>query len=977
MFKFFLISAGFLSLFSWSSHAQLEVPAQWNHQVLHTENFEIVFNAEQRSLAEIYAQKLEVAHQLLKPHFKYFPSKTLVILNDKTDQTNGYATRIPYPHIMIYPVLPGPQESLGEYGDWILELLVHEYVHILNFEPAEGIPGFLRSIFGSILSPNLLLPQWWKEGLAVHFETKLSSGGRLRSTYQDAMLRSFVLESSLFNFDIAEINEAPPTWPRGMRPYLFGSVFWAHALQYKNDEVADELNRAHSRRMPYFIEAPATRYLGTSYENFYHQALSSLHQKVEAQIKILKTVTTSDGIPNQWQLKYTSLPSIHPKGHLMAFVGVDRKDKRSLKIFRKESQQTFFEGQEIRDIADEDKNLHGIKKQDQEAPPTGNISRASWFHDKNILVYDKIDFVNRIERYSDLYTYDVDNKKTDRLTFGLRAREASVSLDDKHIVYVKISSGQTELCEFEISTKQHQCFIKSQIGERISLPIYKSQQEIIYSLRRTQQGEALYIFNKDSKQAKELTLLGHSNFHATIDKENLYFLSATSGTYNVLATDLNELENPEQVLAKTHSLTSVLGYAFDATNGDLYYTEMTSHGPQIKLLPKASLLSLEQEGLPQVVPLYKEAYPTPEPISSLDSSVIKQEEDYNGLSYLLPRYWIPFLTTSSSTGGLVLEASTSGHDPLKKHTYAGTLSYDSLLGKTSINAQYINNSTNTPIGFATAESYSYLGNFENIITDRAHQLSVLPDTWRLVRDSALEVGWKYNERSFFDFEVKRNGPFVFLRWNNLSLGGDQISPEEGWATYVAATRYLPENEFLDHHQYQAGVTAYTSKWLPKRHAMMARLNLFHIPEKISDIYGAQSDAYTMDSNSPLPQYLLRGYNTGEFFGRSLASVNLEYRFPVTDIYRGSGTDPYFIKNIWAAVVVDGLSLEGRAASLEKGIYYPVTMNRQFWNYGGEAHLTTTLGYMFPISFVFGLYSAPDGVDGERLSSRFSLQISGF
>ncbi|WP_374032016.1 hypothetical protein [Bdellovibrio bacteriovorus] len=201
--------------------AQLEVPPQLKWKTLKTAHFEVIFNAEQQDLGYLYAEKLEKAYSELRSYFHSRPDKTIVIINDKTDVTNGYATRIPYPHIMAYPVLPGPEESLSDTGDWAFELLAHEYTHILTFEPANGIMKPLRAVFGTIIAPNILMPQWWKEGVAVEMETRLSDHGRLRSHYQDATVRAMVDAKTLRDFDIAEANENIYTWPQGARPYLF------------------------------------------------------------------------------------------------------------------------------------------------------------------------------------------------------------------------------------------------------------------------------------------------------------------------------------------------------------------------------------------------------------------------------------------------------------------------------------------------------------------------------------------------------------------------------------------------------------------------------------------------------------------------------------------------------------------------------------------------------------------------------------
>lgn len=112
----FLIGGIFCSI-AIQAKAQLEVPPQWVFQKMKTPHFEIIFNANQQELAHHYAEKLEEAYQKLAPFFSVRPENTIVVINDKTDVTNGYATRIPYPHIVAYPVLPSGQGSLADADD--------------------------------------------------------------------------------------------------------------------------------------------------------------------------------------------------------------------------------------------------------------------------------------------------------------------------------------------------------------------------------------------------------------------------------------------------------------------------------------------------------------------------------------------------------------------------------------------------------------------------------------------------------------------------------------------------------------------------------------------------------------------------------------------------------------------------------------------------------------------------------------------
>ncbi len=224
----------FISLlsFSLSTKAQVDPSIEW--KTLHLPHFELVYDARHQELANIYAARLEAAYANVAPLFPAGPIKTTVVLDDHTDLTNGAATVFPYPLIMVYPVLPAPQESIGEYNDWASELVTHEFTHILAMSPQRDTVLGLSYFFGSLMSPNILLPRWWHEGLAVEMETRFSTAGRLRSPQQDAWLRSYVLDNHWNEMKISEANEVNiPTWPYGARPYLIGAAMWSELIEMK------------------------------------------------------------------------------------------------------------------------------------------------------------------------------------------------------------------------------------------------------------------------------------------------------------------------------------------------------------------------------------------------------------------------------------------------------------------------------------------------------------------------------------------------------------------------------------------------------------------------------------------------------------------------------------------------------------------------------------------------------------------------
>jgi hypothetical protein len=118
-----------------------------------------------------------------------------------------------------------------------------------------------------------------------------------------------------------------------------------------------------------------------------------------------------------------------------------------------------------------------------------------------------------------------------------------------------------------------------------------------------------------------------------------------------------------------------------------------------------------------------------------------------------------------------------------------------------------------------------------------------------------------------------------------------------------------------------------------------------------------TSAYNSAPNSSLPNYLVRGYPTGEFLGRALGIINLEYRLPLLQLWHGNETFPFYFKRIHGAVVLDGVSCDGLAYdnSTTSPVYTRIRGEKSYWGAGLELKLDATLGYQFSMGFLVGVY----------------------
>lgn len=151
--------------------ASVDPAIDW--KVIRTPHFKVIYDQKMRTVARLYAWQAERAYAFLKPIFKEAPDLTHVIITDTSDFANGYAGFLPLPLITVFPVMPSTLDSVSYYDNWAAELMIHEYTHILTFEPTAGFYTPLRYVFGSLIHPTGLLPPGGKRVLLLKWKPDL------------------------------------------------------------------------------------------------------------------------------------------------------------------------------------------------------------------------------------------------------------------------------------------------------------------------------------------------------------------------------------------------------------------------------------------------------------------------------------------------------------------------------------------------------------------------------------------------------------------------------------------------------------------------------------------------------------------------------------------------------------------------------------------------------------------------------------
>jgi hypothetical protein len=180
----------------------------------------------------------------------------------------------------------------------------------------------------------------------------------------------------------------------------------------------------------------------------------------------------------------------------------------------------------------------------------------------------------------DLYVYDIDTKKEDRLTFGLRANNPSVSSDGKNIVFLFQKDGTSNIGIVDIDGKNLKQLTFYSAGEQVFNPKFSLQNDfIVYGFSIANTREIMKVNIADA-QINFLVKNGYDNRDPFFDsKGNLIYSSDETGIFNIYSLDLATKEKIR--------LTNVTGGAFQPqsnANGSIVYSGYTADGFKIFML---------------------------------------------------------------------------------------------------------------------------------------------------------------------------------------------------------------------------------------------------------------------------------------------------------------------------------------------------------------------------------------------------------
>lgn len=978
----------------------------WKWKTIESENFVVTFPEELAETGNRTTNYFEEAHSILSPLLRWQPGyKTQVLVINNQDSANGVTTSLARFGMILWATPPDTTSSTNFYDDWLRLLVIHEYTHYLNMDTTYGIWKAIRPIFGAAFLPNAAWPPWMLEGLAVYMETQFTASGRGRSSYYEMILRAAVEEKVLntSNFvTLDKINGSNPYFPGGDTRYLFGYHLMNElartsksgpTLDGKSATAggADTLGLMSERsggRIPLFINGNLENITGKNWYDYWNDWVQETEDRAKKALEIIHSQPTTQYSLLTQRDHSTSNEAIglaiSNDGKWLAYNLTSANRRPGLFLRDLTTGKTRRLGDKLSGVG-----MAFIPGEGDSKPTSA-------------LIYSEL---NRDEIYylfSDLKLYDLKTDSMIHLTHHLRARDPDVSRDGHWVTFTLAEGASTTLARARLIVKEGEYSIgpveKLYIPlpyDRVANPKFSADGLKIYFTMHPDgkfQEDLLVLDNKAPNNQELLSpipLVSDGNFNRfpTVDKKgDLYFVSNRTGVDNLYRygnrhedshEDLHENQHERKAESKneanrgtstlvTNITSGIAAPTFNLSNDlpEVYASVFSSAGWDLGRIQLSTQL-LSPENLKIPLP--------PGPPAGPHTRYEGEKKNYPISDYffgktLFPRVWAPLLEYSSQTS-LGIGAEIVGFDTTNQHRYILGASYNSLIQVPDIFALYSNRSwgpTLTLTGDILASGINSLGNLTAYF--RQADLSATlayPILWTYSTFSPsfsfnLQKTFEYlRNRSISDTQLMASTPIYptldgLLSFSNQETSNLSVTSESGRFTQMGARLYLlPEGQILkgllidqefirlsDHTvlmpSFKASMVSSTSETFSSANSVLVG----RLPQ-ISNSFAGDGFSYLS----------IRGYPGYQYRAKAAGVAALNLTFPLARIFRGWGTNPFFLDNLYGFTFIETSYL----SSLDFSHFLP--------SFGGGIRLsaeTFTIPFVFSWEYHHGLNSALKG-----------------
>ncbi|MBN2345047.1 MAG: hypothetical protein JXO51_01570 [Candidatus Aminicenantes bacterium] len=822
--------------------------------------------------------------------------RTRIVINDSTDQANGFATFFPFNLVGVNLAEPPPDSDLASSRATLDLVLAHELTHIFNLNA--GSPPFqaARRLFGTlpVFYPAAQMPPWVLEGMAVEGESRFSGDGRLDHPHYRLMLGA-ARRDGLFP-SWSRIAGMPAAWPGGTSRYLYGAGFMEFL---KKRHGVDSLRRYLERISGQLLLTGSSR----DFKKAFGEPLKKLWHEYRDSIPVI-------GEPGPEPLTKNGFFQLYPcalGGNRLAYFRRDYRSRGEVVILDLNTGQEkiLFKMDAVNGLCVAEKG----KK----------------------IVLSAIDNYHAFSEFSDLYEYDLEKRKRRRLSRGQRLSQPAKADGSDRIHCIQRRGGRYHLALFD--TKNGKVRSMSRAFTGMAQPAVSPDGSMVAVAVKSQDGGwALALYTSEGKEKGFVSLQGadlsqprwrHDGalFFILADRESSRLASISIGGGGAVCTDPR--------------LSGLRHFDLSRDGGDVYFTFFSGRGLEIS---RSAV-----EGLPFSPLEMTVASEIPEPPPELPPPASRP---YRPWRDLLPRWWAP----AWRLGGDEFQAGfmTGGQDALATHGYSLEGYYGLSSRRGNFLFSYVYDGLFPTLSFIYSDGIDYYRGSRSM--ERSQELK-LASLWplRVRRRSQIfaYAGLHQERRSYIDanntyvYPGSFNGFRLGLSFNSAREYYDSVSQTDG-VRFSAQGFIHPEG--LGNPWASRGLQLDLRNYIP-----LFRPGVLAWRLAAAQSWGAENCYYAMGGftaesglGSCRPFKLLRGLDAGYYRGDRGWQFNLEYRLPLFNIEKAL-LPAVSLDRVWLKPFLDA----GRLA-------YDLTTHPLAFSAGIEAVLRLAFGGLAAYDLAFGV-----------------------
>ena len=704
-----------------------------------------------------------------------------LLIADNVDYSNGFAQVFPSNRVVIYTVPPIGSTELRFHDDWLELVITHELAHIFHIDRARGVWRVGRWVFGRnpLFFPNALMPGWVKEGLAVHYETRLTGSGRLASSESHTVARSAALDNLLP--PLRRWSLATSQFPQGQTAYAYGALLMNRSATVGGDSSMRRfVESAASFPIPFMLGRASRVGFGVPFTRQFDQmrdSLRTLTASLDTTGDVAWRAITHDG----W---YAESPRWRSTDTVMWVANNGR-----------ELTGVFVADVRTPDVVQRVARRNGLDVN----VPTGRGDST---------VFAQIDYRNPYEVRSDLYRGAGRGER--RITNGARLVQPDVRRDGA-VVAIQLATATTRLVRVDPTGR-----VSLLNSEHIwSDPRWSPDGTRLVAVQFLPTGEERIVVMDSLGTVQQIVAGARAVFSSpsfTPDGGRLVWSSDRSGSMQ-LETSLVASATATLDTARWREERDDVRVASHVSTG-IYQPSVSPDGRLVAALRYrasgfvVSVAALDTTGATARNRWYA---PTNRVRAAADSAIPTTGAftRYKGARQLWPRYWLPTVSTGrfdEATYGI----STSGSDILKRHDWTASALVNPARGETDASAVYRYRGIGVPV-LDVAWSQAWDASFRATDTTgktlgyvaRRRRFTTLSGNWSVPRlRSALNgtFGVQYELRDFTSEVDALLGPvngllrrgtrypsvFTSASWGTAAIASRGISVEQGVVALVSS-----------------------------------------------------------------------------------------------------------------------------------------------------------------------------------------------